>query len=32
MLHEFRPTLRADQITVRRPHGAEDPPPKREAA
>jgi hypothetical protein len=24
MLHEFRPTLRAEQITVRRPHNAED--------
>jgi hypothetical protein len=32
MLNELRPTLRAEQITVRRSRGAEDQPPKREAA
>jgi hypothetical protein len=32
MLHQFRPTLRAEQITVRRSRGAEGQPPKREAA
>jgi hypothetical protein len=32
MLHEHRPALRAEQITVRRAQGADEPPPKREAA